>query len=268
MNTKKNKVLTYLLWLLIVAIAGYALYGLSGAKIYIESPWKNAYADCQTAVTQRGRELEQAVLARSSRIPELAERLTGWSAKWVVVKSLGDKEKINAWVTEQVEPVLYNSKENQLLVARCMAAAVSDWKEIENNLAMELGRPVIGQEPKGLSVGVTDIPIPEGMDAELWKQIMYDLAANVGGEVAAVMATEMALSMGIITASASTSWATGGISLVVGILTTWVVELITDPKPELEKKLKAQLKKNAAEMRAMYEKSVLDILRNRALNWE
>lgn len=254
--------------MLLVALAGYSVYDYTGARIYVEQPWRNSYSECRSAVSMRGAELEDRILARRSRIPELAEQLTGFSAKWFALKSCGDTRKINAWVSKQVEQCLYNKEENRRLITQTMAATVADWVKIENNLAVELGHPVIGHESKGAPVNLEHIPVPPGLDAELWKQIMYELAANVGGEMAAALATQLAVSGGVLTASAASSWATCGVSLIVGMLTVWVTECFTDPKPKLEAQLTAQLEQTAADIRASFEKSMLDVSKKRATNWE
>lgn len=254
--------------ILLTALAGYSVYDYTGSKIYVEQPWQHAYTECQDAVTRRGAELEQRILARRTRIPELAEKLTSLEAKWIVMKSLGDKAKINAWISRQVEQSLYNKEENGKLIAQTMAATVADWVNEENELAVELGLPVIGHESKAAPVNLDNIPVPSGVDAELWKQIMYELAANAGGEMAAALATQLAVSGGILTASAATSWASCGISVVVGLLSAWVVELITDPKPELEARLTTQLSQNAATLRAGFEQSMQKVIKKRACNWD
>lgn len=245
----------------------------SGALLTSYTPDEKAalergYADCQRIISQRGAEYERSILSRSCRVPELAETLTGWSAKWQVIKSMGDEAETNAWVAAQVEPALYDKTENAQLLGQSISAVVMDWQEVENNMSCQLGRPIGGQHREAGSVDVGNIPVPAGMDHELWKQIMYMLASNVGGEVAAVVATNMAVSAGILTASAAGGWATCGISLVAGVLVDWVVGIFTDPKPELEKELNKQLRANAAQMRAQFEACMGKMLRERAGEWK
>lgn len=253
---------------LVLALIGYVVYDCSGAKIYVEPVWKEGYTNCRCAVSRRGAEFEQALLSRKARVPQLAEELTDWGAKWRVIASCGDEAEVNAWVQSQVERTLYHSEENQQLLAQYIAAVVSDWQEEENRLAQKLGRPVVGEDSHAAPVDVDSIPVPEGMNRELWRQIMYELAANLGGEVAAVLAAKMAISGGIITASAGTSWATFGISIVAGVVVSWAVEMIVDPKPELEAKLNAQLEENAGHMRERFEQVMLEVLERRVKEWD
>lgn len=254
--------------LLVLSLVLYMVYDYTGAKIYVEPTWKEGYANCESAVTRRAAEFEQELLSRKKRVPQLAEDLTDWGAKWKVIKSCGDEAAVNAWVESQVEQALYNPQENQQLLARYIAAVAADWQEEENRLAQKLGRPVVGKDRDAAPVDVDSIPVPEGMNRELWQQIMYELAANLGGEIAAVLATKMAISGGIITASAGVSWATFGISIVAGVVVSWIVDLIVDPKPELEAKLNAQLEDNAGRMRARFEEVMLEVLKRRAREWD
>ncbi len=284
-ENKKNRLSNTLFWSFILLVAGgVATYSLcedsekseqhEAVMVSRETAvdenayFAEAYEQCKMVISRRGAELQQSILARSSRVPELAEDLTGLEAKWEVVKAMGDEKQVNAWVSQKVEEKLYNPSETTQLVVQTAAACVADWVEVENKLARQLGRPVLGSYSQGGKVDVENIPVPEGINHELWKQIMYNLASNLGGEIATVVGTQLAVSGGILTVSAAGGWATFGISVVVGVLVDWVVGIFTDPKPELEQSLNLQLAGNAAKMRESFEASMLNVLNKRVAEWQ
>lgn len=265
---KSDRRFTAIITFLVLCIIGYLIYDNTTLKVYIHPDYKEAHTACKLSVKIRATEFEQAILERKSRIPELAESLVGWGAKCKAIGALGDEDEVNAWVSDKVEQSLYNDEENQRLLAQHIAAVIADWKEAENELARKIERPVVGNIQQGAPVTIDDTEIPAGMNRELWEQIMYEVAANLGGEIAGALATQMAISGGIITASAGTSWATCGISLVAGLVVTWIVSIVVDPTPELEAQLNKQLENNAADIRKKFEEVMLNVLDKRIEEWD
>lgn len=264
---KKKGIINWLIALFAVLIIGYFIQDYLG-----EGGWSierrvlnQGKKSCQESIAKRAKEFENALLQRRSRCREVAETLTGWTAKWKTVS--GSKEELNEWVTKQVEAQLYSSEENQKLLARYIALVVEDWKNEENRLACELGRPVVGKHQEAGTVDVEKIPTPHGMDHEIWKQIAMDIAVNLGAELAGALAADLAVSGGIITVSGCTSWATCGISVLVGLLVSWVADIIMDPTEKIEKQLNEQLEQNAAQMRKKFEELMLKMLDKRAKEW-
>lgn len=265
---KKIRIINWLIAIFAVLIIGYFVQDYvseGGGDPVAREAFSRGKKTCQEAVAQRAKEFEGAFLQRKSRSKEVAETLTGWTAKRKTV--FGSEEELNAWVTQQVEEGLYSPAENQKLLAQYISLVVEDWKNEENRMARELGRPVVGKHREAAPVEVGKIQIPPGMSHELWKQIACDIAANLGGEIAGALAAELAVSGGIITVSAGSSWATCGISVVVGLLVGWVADLIMDPTADVEKQLNDQLEKNAAQMRQKFEKVMLKVLDQRAKEW-
>ena len=58
------------------------------------------------------------------------------------------------------------------------------------------------------------------------------------------------------------------LAIVAGVVVSWIVDMIVDPKPELEAKLNAQLEDNAGRMRARFEEVMLEVLKRRAREWD
>lgn len=268
MNTTSNKWFWGYIAILLLAIIAYFVYDNTKLKIYIHPTYRDGHAACQEAIKKRGAEFEKAILRRRERVPALADNLVSWSGKWQAIKTWGDEKAVNAWVEQQVEKSLYNPTENQQLLLKSTAAMVADWQQIENEMALKLGHPVVGKTKKSAPIKVDNIPIPPGMNHEIWKQLMYEIAANLGGEIAATFATQMAVSSGLVTVSASLGPATVGISVVAGVIVAWIVEKITDPSPKIEKELNTQLEKNAKLMRSKFEDMMCQVLKKRVNEWK
>ena len=135
-------------------------------------------------------------------------------------------------------------------------------------MADKLGRPVIGEAEKGNAVAMNSGSAPQGMNEVIWKQLMYTIGAEVGAEILASVATNMAVTTGILSASAVSGWATFGISTVVGGVVAILVNVFTDPTPEIEAALNKQLTQSAASLRAQFEQSMFDVLEKRAQEWK
>lgn len=280
MNTNKKKSLFRygMLSTLLLGTIGAGVYevcktdGPSGGIFVAEttvdsSPiLKEGYVNCRKSVSAHGAALERAILARGSRVEELADDLTGFKATWKTIWN--SKAEVNEWMSQKVKSALYDEQETSQVVAQATALVVKDWMEQENIMADKLGRPVIGEAEKGNAVALNSGSAPQGMNEVIWKQLMYTIGADVGAEILASVATNMAVTTGILSASAVSGWATFGISTVVGGVVAILVNVFTDPTPEIEAELNKQLAQSAASLRAQFEQSMFDVLNKRAQEWK
>lgn len=268
MNTEQTSDSKYF-WIfiatLLLAIAGYLVYALSGDNEPSDPILKYGYRSCKQSITLRGAEFEKAIMQRRERIPELADNLVGYKAKWELIWN--GKEGFEKWTGEQISNTLYNPQENQRLLALNVKSVVTDWQEIENDMARQLGHPVIGNTNNTDKIKSPTLNLPPGLDGTVIEQILIEVAAIVGTEVATVVATELAVSGGILTASAVGGWGTFGLSLVAGVIVDYIISIFSDPTPQIEAELSKTLEENAAKMRAEFEKIMLKALDKRIKDW-
>lgn len=268
MNTEQTSDSKYF-WIfiatLLLAIAGYLVYALSGDNEPSDPILKYGYRSCKQSITLRGAEFEKAIMERRERIPELADNLVGYKAKWELIWN--GQEGFEKWTGEQISNTLYNPQENQRLLALNVKSVVTDWQEIENDMARQLGHPVIGNTNDTDKIKSPTLNLPPGLDGTVIEQILIEVAAIVGTEVATVVATELAVSGGILTASALGGWSTFGLSLVAGVIVDYIISIFSDPTPQIEAELSKTLEENAAKMRAEFEKIMLKALDKRIREW-
>lgn len=277
--SKKKSVMWY-------SLIGAAVLGIAGVGTYIECSddgegvaailsaeddaksraiLAEGYANCRIAIAQRGAELERAILARSVRTEALADELTGLNAMWKCVWN--SEAELNAWISGMVKDTLYNENETSQQVAQSVAFLLNDWNEQENAMAMKLGRPVFGEAKKGKAVEMGPHNIPAGMNRKLMEQIFYTIGGDLAGEAVGMLAANMAVTSGILSASALSGWATFGISAVAGGVVAYIVNLATDPSPQIEAELNNQLAQSAAQMRRQFETSMQAVLDERVKEW-
>lgn len=250
---------------LLLAIAGYLVYALSGDNEPSDPILKYGYRSCKQSITLRGAEFEKAIMERRERIPDLADNLVGYKAKWKLIWD--GQEGFEKWTGEQISNTLYNPQENQQLLSVYVKSVATDWQEIENDMARQLGHPVIGNTNDTDKIKSPTLNLPPGLDGTVIEQILIEVAAIVGTEVATVVATDLAVSGGILTASAVGGWSTFGLSLVAGVIVDYIISIISDPTPQIEAELSKTLEENAAKMRAEFEQIMLKALDKRIKDW-
>lgn len=250
---------------LLLAIAGYLVYALSGDNEPSNPILQQGYRSCKQSITRRGAEFEKEIMERKVRIPELADNLVGFKAKCKLI--CDGKEGFEKWTGEQISNTLYNPQENQRLLALNVKSVVTDWQEIENDMARQLGHPVIGNTNDTDKIKSPTLNLPPGLDGTVMEQMLIEVAAIVGTEVATVVATELAVSGGILTASAVGGWSTFGLSLVAGVIVDYIISIISDPPPQIKADLNKTLEENAAKMRAEFEQIMLKALDKRIREW-
>ena len=225
-------------------------------------------ARCELAVSRQAALLCIDILWREERVPEVAEELTGWTARWKACKAAtGDDSELQQFVKDTVENRLYNQQENIRLLSTHIAAVLAEWQKVENDLARQLNRPVVSEgapDSESLTVQPGEHVDVQQQLAEL---VAAELCAVVGAEVATAVGTRLAVSGGILATSSAMSVQTVGISLVVGLVVDWVVGKVMDPRPELEKQLEQQLEDVAKRQEAQFKKIMLRLLDEREKEW-
>lgn len=265
-KTKSSKVFWIFIATMLLGIIGYVVYALMGENTFINPVLQAGHESCRQAIVMRGAEYEKALMARKERIPELADTLVGYKAKWKLIWD--GKEGFQKWTAEQIGNTLYNPEENQRLLAMSVKAVAYDWQEIENGMAKQLGRPVIGKTRSEEQVAAPKHTLPTGLDGTVMEQMMMDVAAIVGSEVAGYVCTQVAISSGVLATSAAAGWGTFGISLVAGVIVDWIISFFNDPTPQIEAELGKKLEENAATMRAEFERIMLEALNKRIKEWD
>lgn len=264
-QTSDSKYFRIFIATLLLAIAGYLVYALSGDNEPSNPILKQGYRSCKQSITLRGAEFEKAMMERRERIPELADNLVGFKAKWELIWN--SKEGFEKWTGEQISNTLYNPQENQQLLSVYVKSVVTDWQEIENDMARQLGHPVIGNTNDTDKIKSPTLNLPPGLDGTVMEQMLIEVAALVGTEIATVVATELAVSGGILTASALGGWGSFGLSIIAGVIVDYIISIFSDPTPQIEADLNKTLEENAAKMRAEFEKIMLKAFDKRIREW-
>ena len=226
-------------------------------------------ARCELAVSRQAALLCIDILWRGEeRVPEVAEELTGWTARLKACKAVaGDDSELQQFVKDTVEERLYNQQENLRLLSTHIAAVLAEWQKVENDLARQLKRPLVseGEHDTG------SLTVKPGQHVDVQQQlaelVAAELCAVVGAEVATAVGTRLAVSGGILATSSAMSVQTVGISLVVGLVADWVVGKVMDPRPELEKQLEQQLEDVADRQEAQFKEIMLKLLDEREREW-
>ena len=207
-----------------------------------------------------------------ARAEKAAGALIGWRVKWVLLKdqfkSENEKE-MPKFRQRMLEEDLYTQSEKQKVIAGAVGSVVLQWMDIENTLAKETHCYALTTEAKARAVEANHASLPgDGVDDELQKDIYREIASNVGGEVAAMVAVQLATSAGILGTTTALSWETFGISLVAGVIVDVIVGKIVDAKGKVKQKLVASLETERDDLKAKLRDALMEALRKRRVEWE
>ena len=202
-----------------------------------------------------------------SHAEKAAGALIGWKAKLEYMTL--SKEEFKAFQQKVLEENLYTQAEKQKMVAGAVGSVVLQWMDIENTLAKETHCYALTTEAKARAVETNHASLPgDGVDDELQKDIYREIASNVGGEVAAMVAVQLATSAGILGTTTALSWETFGISLVAGVIVDVIVGKIVDAKGKVKQKLVASLETERDDLKAKLRDALMEALRKRRVEWE
>ena len=207
-----------------------------------------------------------------ARAEKAAGALIGWRAKWVLLKdqfkSENEKE-MPKFRQRMLEENLYTQAEKQKVIAGVIGSVVLQWMNIENTLAKETHCYALTTEAKARAVETNHASLPgDGVDDELQKDIYREIASNVGGEVAAMVAVQLATSAGILGTSTALSWETLGISVVAGVIVDVIVGKIMDAEGKVKQKLVACLEAEQDDLKAKLRDALMEALKKRRVEWE
>ena len=257
----------------IVALVAAALWffcGGSGAKRAEMQPYIDAaYAQCMKDVEAEAAALEKWYLHYTKDATKAAaDELTGWKAKWVVIKEFGDEDKIAVFAGEVLSRHLFTIKSAEKQTANSIAAVVNKWVNHEDELAVNTKCYELSTSAKADKWKANPVEVQDDMQKQIKNSVLQETTSLVGGEVAAYAAIQLATSAGILGTGALTSWETFGIGLGVGILVDIVVGWAMDTTGKIKNQLDDQVRKTAADQKKRFREAMLEALNTRKSEWE
>ncbi len=223
-----------------------------------------AYAAAEQNIDKHTEAVRQAVLARKKYSAYVAGNLTGWTAAWT--RCVDGEEGLQAKVNKEISANLISEQWSTQLISKQLAAFVLELREVEDALAQETGCYGLSTAQDeanvkgkgGLSHGKLELT-----DA-MQKQLLVELTALVGGEVAA----QLILSSGILATGSALSATSFGVSLGVGIVVDLVVRWVMNPSGKVEQQLNEALDKAAEEHAQLFRKALETLLQERRNRWK
>ena len=232
-----------------------------------------AYISCEKAVDDELAEVDRWYKeVIDTNAEKAASALIDLRAKVELLKDpfrSENEKKMQKFLQERLEKNLYTQAEKQKVIAGVIGSVVLQWMDIENTLAKETHCYALTTEAKVRAVEANHASLPgDGVDDELKKDIYREIASNVGGEVATMVAVQLATSAGILGTSTAISWGTFGISLAAGIVVDVIVGKIMDAEGKVKQKLVASLEAERDDLKAKLRDALMEALRKRRVEWE
>lgn len=261
---------------LISAVLGVVCFIITGGRGHTPEEQEaidSAYISCEKAMDSGLAEVDRWYKeVIDTRAERAAGALIGWRAKWVLLKdqfkSENEKE-MPEFRQKMLEENLYTQTEKQKVIAGAVGSVVLQWMDIENTLAKETHCYALTTEAKARAVEANHASLPgDGVDDELQKDIYREIASNVGGEVAAMVAVQLATSAGILGTSTAISWGTFGISLAAGIVVDVIVGKIMDSEGKVKQMLTDSLEAEWDDLKAKLRDALMEALKKRRVEWE
>lgn len=204
-------------------------------------------------------ELNAFFTTAKKNIPAFVDEALGYYSKWIIITdsipftSGGTHEKfIRQIFNEKVFKANELEKEVQATVKSCLDQISS----VENRMLVDL-RADIPDIPKEYFIQhLNEKLFQDKVDkivvlasvastADIGPTIAINLASFIAGEALAMVAIQLGVSSGILTAGAASSWLTFGIGAVVGLIVDqmvgWIWNWWADPKGDLKQKLESKL---------------------------
>lgn len=228
-----------------------------------------AYDACAHKVDEAANELEKWYMSYSNgSTKEAAEELIGWKAKWKAVT--GSQEERDAHAREVMSKHLFTEEAAEKQVAHQMGVVLLAWQHVEDELAMETNCPALSVKSRaGSATGEGAAkPSDEILKNEMVNTVYREALSIAGAEAAAVVATQLAASAGILGTEAVLSWETLGVGLAASLVVDAALGWIMDSEGKIQKILDDQVKNTATEQKKRFREMMMTVLDARRKEWE
>ncbi len=225
---------------------------------------------CKESIDKSLRVLTDFMAERKFGARPLAEAMLTFGSKWKLVVSHlpswlgGDSNAHRAFLEQKFSEHVFTSEQMKQAVEAAVKTYLNHVQAIENQLLVEIRADLadlpIGAVPEASSDTVfaqrfeqlvSDITpqVAEslGMDVarEIGTWVAGEVAARIAIRVLTAVATRLGVSAGILTAGASASWATFGLSVLAAIVVDqavgWIINWAADPVGKLEARVREML---------------------------
>lgn len=218
-----------------------------------------AERQCRAAIEPPVRSVERFFHDARQRTPPFVEEALGWGSKWRLVVdhvpyTRGGRHE--TYLRERFDELVFSP--SQLLQA--VESAVSDYlaevRSLEGRMLVDLRADmadVPGEFPRA-SLDEAEFRklydeslalVAQSSGGSLQAEVGTQLVSFITGEVLAAVAVRLGVSAGLLSAGATTSWATLGVGLVVSVIVdqivSWVWDWYADPKGDLTQELNRKL---------------------------
>lgn len=200
----------------------------------------------------------------------LAETMLTFGSKWKLVVSHlpswlgGDGNAHRALLEQKFSEHIFTSDQMKQAVEAAVKTYLNHVQAIENELLVEIRADLADLPMEAIPEANSDAAFAKrfsklvedvtpqvaeslGMDVarELGTWVASEVAARIAVRVLTAVATRLGVSAGILTAGASASWATFGLSVLAAIVIDqavgWIINWATDPVGKLETRIKEML---------------------------
>jgi len=227
------------------------------ARVQSHLDW--ADRECEQSIGIRLQELDRFFDQAKQRTPRFADELLGWGSKWhwlVDRLPFTDPGHHAVFVRQAFARQLFSAEQLQHTIEHLVRALADDWAGIENQLLVRVEADLSNWPRPGLASRPDEKALIEAHDRAVVgsvDQIRASVSANLAADATSLVASEavawsalrMAASGGILGTGATGSWATLGISLVVGLamdqIVSWLWDWWADPRGTLRTALNARL---------------------------
>ena len=211
---------------------------------------KWAHGQTVVRLDQHFAPVEELFAAAQSR--EFSERCLSWKSKWLLLK---DKIYESGEHTELIESefrsCIFDEAELERLLEQCTRAYLQEVGSIDGEMLVRL-RVDLESLPSGAVPGFDAGELHSRYGDALQRAVSAsrsDVLATVERETVSFIVSEvitaamvqLGISGGILTAGATSGWATFGAGLVVGLLVDFAIQQYSDPVSELALELDGRL---------------------------
>lgn len=226
-----------------------------------------AFEKGQKAIEEQSEKVLRWFYDYKMKTEDAADDLTGYGMKWTILT--GSEEEIQTKSKQIITNHLFTEAQAQKFIIASFAKSLVDIQNIEDELALKVGMPCTATaKQKDGNLRLSTPQNTQEIDEEMVNALYAELAALVGGEIAAQIATRLAVSGGILTVGGTFSTVSMGISAAVAILVDIAVGWLMDSSGKIKDMLDKNLEENGNEAKKKFTETMNSVLKARRAEWE
>lgn len=236
-----------------------------------------ADAKAYESVARRTGEFSDFIQSKKEGSKPFSEDLVSWYGKWRAVKPylpFTKSEGHTEYVAEKFSHHIFTTEELAAAVRRAIEGSIKDLESAENELAVALRQEILGRALKPDEVPIAAEEFRKAI-ATMIASSQWDAAKTAGSlvasELAAQIATQVLIRLGVSTAilatGAANSWWSFGVAALVGLIVDQIWNWVDDPAGDIERQMNDALDKLSLEASKAINDEMRNVITQRSELW-